>query len=273
MPLIFDIQNAKIPYIIVPRCSLTASALKKKRLKKRIGNMVYFNRFIKNAAGIQYLTDREKEESGDHWNKNGFVIPNGITVPDINKTYHSDRIEMTFIGRIDVYHKGLDLLLEVCHKLSESLKTSKVHISLYGSGKKKDVEAVKSMINRCSGIVDYMGPVQGYEKHLVLMETDVFLLTSRFEGMPMGVLEALSYRIPIMITNGTNMAPVVEEYDCGWCDDVSEEGISKLFQRVMEERDLIAEKGEKGINAAYSYDWNTIAQKTHRVLESIVEKG
>lgn len=38
-----------IPYIVVPRCSLTSAAQNSKRLKKRIGNILFFNSFIANA--------------------------------------------------------------------------------------------------------------------------------------------------------------------------------------------------------------------------------
>lgn len=273
MPLMVDVQKSKIPYIIVPRCSLTASALKKKRFKKMLANLVYFSSFMKKAAGIQYLTEQEKEESGERWNANGIVIPNGITVPDVVKEYHSDKIEATFIGRIDVYHKGLDLLLAACAKIIDEMKKAHMHISIYGAGVQEDVDSVKSAIQRCSGVVDYLGPVHGSEKEKVLLDSDVFLLTSRFEGMPMGLLEAMSYGIPVIITKGTNMIPVVEKYGCGWYDEISEAGIIRMLRTMIKERDLIPEKGKRGINAAHAYDWSNIARQTHQVLVDIVGKG
>ena len=36
------------------------------------------------------------------------------------------------------------------------------------------------------------------EKRQILLDTDVFIQTSRFEGMPMGILEALSYGLPCL---------------------------------------------------------------------------
>ena len=50
-----------------------------------------------------------------------------------------------------------------------------------------------------------MGGVYGDNKVKVLLDTDIFILTSRYEGMPMGVLEAWSYGIPCILSDGTNM--------------------------------------------------------------------
>lgn len=272
MPLMRDVQAAKIPYILVPRCSLTASAQKKKAIKKRLGNFLYFNRFMKNAAGIQYLTEQEKAESGERWNKNGFVIPNGITMPEIEKTYHNNRIECVFIGRIDIYHKGLDMLLAVCSELADAMKEAGMHLTIYGAGNTQDVETVKKMIEmHGNDVVDYCGPVHGKEKEKVLLNADAFILTSRFEGMPMGLLEAMSYGIPVIITEGTNMVSVVEKYNCGWTCDTTETAIKSLIQTVIKEQDQIPSKGRQGRIAANTFDWSSIALETHKVLENIIQ--
>ena len=270
MPLIRDIQKARIPYVVVPRCSLTYSAQQKKRLKKIVGNYLYFNRFLRKASGIQYLTNQEKKESGEHWNSNGFVIPNGINIPNIKKGYNTGKIECTFIGRIDFYHKGLDLLLNAIMQSVDIMSKANMHLSIYGWGLPDDLEKLNVAIKKCNSIVEFRGPVHGNAKEKVLLESDVFFLTSRFEGMPMGLLEAMSYGIPVMITKGTNMKSIVKKYDCGWYSDSSETGIKKMIQAIICERESIPEKGENGVRAAELFDWSNIAKKTHEELEKIV---
>ena len=75
--IITDLQKAKIPYIIVPRSTMTVQAQHKNRLKKLVGNLLWFNKMIKKAAAIQYLTNEEQLESAK-WKVKSFVIPNGI---------------------------------------------------------------------------------------------------------------------------------------------------------------------------------------------------
>ncbi len=272
MPLIRDIQKARIPYVVVPRCSLTCSAQQKKRLKKSVGNFLYFNSFLRKAAGIQYLTKQEKKESGEHWNSNGFVIPNGINIPQIKKEYNTGKIECTYIGRIDFYHKGLDLMLNAIIQLSDIISKANMHLNIYGWGSQDDIEKLNETIKRCNKIVEFKGPVHGNEKEKVLLESDVFFLTSRFEGMPMGLLEAMSYGIPVMITKGTNMNPIVKKFNCGWYSDSSEIGIKKMIQAIIYERKSIPEKGKNGVRAAKLFDWSNIARKMHEELDKIVAK-
>ena len=42
--------------------------------------------------------------------------------------------------------------------------------------------------------------VTGEVKEKLLLDSDIFIQTSRFEGMPLGIIEALSYGIPCLIT-------------------------------------------------------------------------
>ena len=45
--------------------------------------MLIFNEFLRNARAIQYLTQGEYEASGDKWNKNHIIIPNGCEIPPV----------------------------------------------------------------------------------------------------------------------------------------------------------------------------------------------
>ena len=58
-------------------------------------------------------------------------------------------------------------------------------------------------------VLKLCGPIAGADKKKVLKDADLFLHTSRSEGHPMGVLEALAYGIPCLLTPGTNMASEV----------------------------------------------------------------
>ena len=64
--IIYDIQKASIPYIIIPRSELTQKAQKKNRFKKIIGNILYFKAFAKKAAAIMYLSEKERRHYQRH---------------------------------------------------------------------------------------------------------------------------------------------------------------------------------------------------------------
>lgn len=272
--IIIEIRKKKIPYIIVPRCSLTKDALNKKKIKKFIANQFFYKNFLKKALAIQYLTNNEREESGLKWNKNNIVIPNGINIPNIVKKFNKDKIECSFIGRIDIYHKGLDMLLEVCSKIKEKLEENNYFISIYGDGNKKDVQKLLYEIksNGLEKNIEYKGPIYDKEKENVLKKTDIFILTSRFEGLPMGILEALSYGIPVLVTKGTNMADIIDEYEAGWSSDTTVDGIIKILTEAINSKKELKYKKEQCIKLAKIFSWEEIAKNTHEILLNLINK-
>ena len=63
------LRKAKIPYIIIPHGCLSQQAQNSKKLKKTIGNLLFFNKFIKKAKAIQCLSKKEMDNTNFN-NKN-----------------------------------------------------------------------------------------------------------------------------------------------------------------------------------------------------------
>src|SRR5690606_35698220 len=102
-------------------------------IKKMVGNFLFFSRFIKKAAAIQYLTQKEYLDSGDKWNDKHIIIPNGIDEKKrLKGKFNTNIIKGIFIGRLDIYHKGLDLLIEACGKMKVELESNNCKIYIHG---------------------------------------------------------------------------------------------------------------------------------------------
>ncbi len=80
-----------IPYVIIPHGSLTMEALNKKKMKKRLANMLLFNKFIEKAIAIQYLSKVEYDSS--NYGENKFICTNGISFP-LEKKKNSIQINL-----------------------------------------------------------------------------------------------------------------------------------------------------------------------------------
>lgn len=273
--LIKDIKKNNIPYILVPRSQLTFGAQNNKALKKRIGNMIYFNRFIKGAAAVQYLTDQEAEDSSA-WGLKGVIIPNGITQRTLKpkSKFRKSKINIVYIGRIDIYQKGLDLLIEACAKIKEFLIEKQVEISLYGKPTEGDLEKIQDKIQEyhLENQLIVCAAVFGEDKYSVLENTDIFIMTSRFEGLPMGLIEALSFGCPSIVTPGTNLAKEVMESNAGWVSESDADSIANTIQIAVEEVfSCGSKKSEGAYNLAKNYMWDDIAVMTHNICETIVK--
>ena len=265
------LERVGIPYIINPRGSLTKQARSNgSKWKKQIAHWLYFDRFIKNASSIQFLTKQEYEDS-IFGCKNHFLLPNGFSTPStIKSSFSKDVIKVVFIGRIDIYHKGLDILVEACFPIAETLRKAGVIFDIYGP-LNDNAEKLKSLL-REKGLDDMFelkGETSGKDKEQVLLNADAFVLTSRFEGHPMGLIEALAYGLPAIVTVGSNMKEEIEVADAGWACETSVESVRNGLLKMIEEKDCFIVKSINAAILAKKYDWNVLAKRLHEELKKL----
>ncbi len=258
------LRKNKIPYIIIPHGELTKEAQKKKWLKKKAANFLLFNKFINGASAIQCLSQRELETT--KFGKKKFIGTNGIDMPKIRKNnFNENKINFTYIGRLDPFHKGIDLMIKAIALRKDLLLENNCFFNLYGPDRFGWGDGIRKMIseNGVENLVQLHSEVSGAEKEKILLDTDVFIQTSRFEGMPMGILEALSYGLPILITEGTTLGSCVREYNAGWVAETSAESIAKSFEKIIEEKARFEEKGQQAIRLVEeNFEWSKVAKET-----------
>ena len=273
--IIRDVQKNHIPYIIIPRSQLTHQGQQKKPLKKWLGNLIYYKRLVSKAAAVQYLTNQEKQDSGEKWNKNSFVLPNGIFMQNMYaKTFSSDKIQAVYIGRLEKYQKGLDLLVQAIARLQDKLRETHFTLALYGPDYGATQTYLLDLIHQhaLKQIISLRPAVFKEEKDQALRKADVFVMTSRFEGHPMGLIEALAYGLPCIATTGTNMREEIEKFDAGWTADNTVDSIAAALTKMLEERDQFAKKEQNARALAAQYDWDEIARRSHQIYKGILEK-
>lgn len=271
----YTLRQMNIPYIIIPRGSLTESAQNIKFLKKKLGNIISFNYFIKKAIAIQYLTNEEYRTSGDKWNTNNIIIPNGVELKQsVKKWDDNPSLRGIFIGRKDIYHKGLDILIETCIQLRQDLIKHNCTIYLYGPdrGKSRSFLRHKVQVNQLENIVFLKDGIYDEAKERILLDSDFFILTSRFEGHPTGLLEALSYGLPCLVTTGSNMAEEIKKYDAGWIASNDKQSLGNAFITLLNERIKLKEKGKRALELSKQYSWDVIAKKTCLEYNKLLDK-
>lgn len=266
------LRYRNIPYIIIPRGSLTKQAFFNhgvlNYIKKKIACWFLFCPYTRNATAIQYLTEQEYIDSGNGWCRNHFILPNGISIPESCKVdFSPDRIKGVFIGRPSMLHKGLDILAEACAIVRDEMRAAQFTIECH-MPKKEDYDVIVDMVNKkgISDIIQIKDGVFGNDKERTLMSADVFIMTSRFEGHPMALIEALSYGLPVAVTEGSNMRKEIAASNAGWTCDTSVEGVVAMLGAIMGERYLLSEKGANARTLATDYKWNNIAKTFHEEI-------
>lgn len=259
-----------VPYVLTPRGGLTRGAAQSSCLKKTIADRLFFRRFVRNAVALHCLTENEAEESR-HWHSRIFVVGNGIELqapPKPGKQYEQDSslLEIVFVGRLSIYHKGLDVLLEGIAAHKSKVGSPRFRIRLYGPGEDGSRQKLLNLIARMGieEIVSIHPPVYGAEKADLLHSADVFVLTSRFEGHPMGVLEALAAGVPCMLSDGTNLAGEIEEAGAGWrIQELSSSGVQKGLAAIERTgREQLLQMSCDAKQFALRFSWSEIASRT-----------
>lgn len=259
-----QLRASGVPYIIIPHGSLTKQAQKKKWLKKAVANILLFNRFINHAAAIQCLSQLELDSTD--FEKNKFIGTNGINIPPImKKDFSIQGIKFVYIGRLDAYHKGIDLLLESFHKKADIIRKNNCNLTICGPDFNGQFANVQALIkeNGIEDIVKLKHEITGEDKETVLLDADVFIQTSRFEGMPMGILEALSYGLPCLVTTGTTIGNIIEESDAGWCCETNAQAISLKIEQAVQEKESFQKKSENArLLVEKHFSWTDISKGT-----------
>lgn len=122
------------------------------------------------------------------------VIKNTVVQPDSNP-YNPGSSNLTFMGFIEE-RKGLfDLIkaFDLC-RISDD-----VTLNIYGSGENDALNRLNVEINRKERIV-YQGWVDATERPGIFKDTAIFILPSYYEGLPMALLEAMAFGIPVIST-------------------------------------------------------------------------
>lgn len=113
-----------------------------------------------------------------------------------------------------------------------------VKFILGGTGSEADEASINKLFQE-KGIADHVvfpGWVRGEVKDMLLREADVFFLPSYNEGMPMSVLDAMGYGLPVVSTNVGGIPKIVHDGENGYCCNAGEiKEFSKNIIRLLQD--------------------------------------
>jgi glycosyltransferase involved in cell wall biosynthesis len=122
-------------------------------------------------------------------------------------------------------------------------------------------------------MIEIVGPKYDQEKWRHFLACDVYVQTSRTEGMPMSVLEAMALGRPCLVTLGTNMGPFVREAG-GWQCQPNPESIFEAIKSTYEKKDTLQTLGQRARELIQArFIWRKIAQELGEKYAEIIEKN
>lgn len=246
-----------IPYIIVPHGCITEKSQSHNKIKKIVANILFFNNFIDKSVSIQYLNENERDES--IIKKHKYIISgNGIYVS--NEKNKSINKNLVFIGRYDIKVKGLDLIVNTVVENKKWFIDNNVKILLYGRNTGNGYENLYKMIekNDISSILVLNDAIYGDDKKKLLLESYAFLQVSRHEGQPMGILEALSFGVPCIVTYETSFGNYVNRNQCGIGINFDSKELFSAIERIVFDRDFRNKCAFNSNIVEKDYNWENV---------------
>ncbi len=141
-------------------------------------------------------------------------IPNPVEVDDPSSDTLAGRRahDLLFLGRLE-HDKGIFDLLEALQLLRTEFPS--VRLQCGGDGDVIEVKRRAETLGLGSA-VRYLGWVRGDAKQRLLASSTVYVLPSYYEGLPMGVLEAMAAGLPVVATSVGGIPGAITDGEDGY---------------------------------------------------------
>lgn len=205
------------------------------------------------------------------------IIENGINIEqtlfnsnkwDIPGNY-TFKYNVGFIGRLKEI-KNPKLFIDIQKRLREN-GYSTYQFLIYGNGPMK-VELDKYINSRK---LDDCVKMMGHEENIeaAIRKLDILLITSKNEGLPMVLLEAMALNIPVMSTNVGGISDVLDAGECGTlidCDSI-EGFVSHLIDYTLNSDEYMAKANKAYLKVVNHYSSDINSQKHIELYKEVID--
>jgi len=282
------------PVVISPHGMLDPWALKNSAWKKKLVGWLFANESLRQAVCIHALCQSEAESIRAYGLKNPIaVIPNGVILPDFDRSVFNferptKRRRLLFLGRIHP-KKGLKELIEAW-SMVQGAWGAEWELVIAGWDDGGHLDGLKKYafslgfqwsvdelgFDSClpPSALSFVGPKFGAEKDALLRSVDAFILPSFSEGLPMSILEAWSYCLPVMMTSQCNI-PI--GFDLGAAVRIEPEvnriadGLRQFFALPEDNRIAMGLRGRRIVQDHFA--WDKVAEDMCRVYSWLLYGG
>lgn len=194
-----------------------------------------------------------------------FLLPSGLRLEEYRSTPRSARSGILSLGRV-AEHKNLPLLLATFEQLKQRGFEGKLTIAGDGPVMEDLRKAVAG--SPVGHDVEILGPVTDLEKCRLLADSALFMITSRREGFPRVVAEAMASGLPVVTTDypGNGTKDVVRATDCGLVADPEPSALAEAAETALQRWNRYS---DNGLAYAQSLDWATMAQDLEQKVSDL----
>lgn len=225
---------------------------------------------IKKSDIVITLSEKLRKEYKDRFgNIELRVIKNVIEQPKINPMPHG-RFTLVFLGKI-CGTKGIFELLEA---LAENKEKYKGHLLLRFGGNDETERACQYIKdNGIEDIAHFEGWVSGEKKAELFNSADALILPSWVEALPICILEAMSYSLPVIATRVGGIPDIVKNEQNGLLiEPHNKKQMIDAIDALLNNHQLCEEMGQKASATAEEYLPSRVFGKLEEVYNKLITK-
>ncbi|MEL6381815.1 MAG: glycosyltransferase family 4 protein [Cyanobacteria bacterium J06626_18] len=209
----------------------------------------------------------------EHWAKLR-IIHCGVEPDLFAPAPHKDQGKrLLYVGRLAAM-KGLPVLFEALAQLRE--RYPDMTLTVVGDGQERpEIEASAQHLG-LGHMVNFVGYKSQTEVREYLQQTDIFILPSFAEGVPVVLMEAMAASVPVLTTQIAGVPELVEHGESGWLvPPGDQQSLADSLAMLVEDTDLRKRLGESGrAKVASDFNVETEAKKLADIFrQTIVGEG
>lgn len=240
----------------------------RKNLLVKKGFVLYL-KWVLRSANLILLLDKDSLRDYKPYNSNLVQVGNSIICPELPEGRHVLREgkvrEILFVGRLSK-DKRVEPIIRAVEGMGKAgsgdegsgMDGSETRLTIVGDG-----EEYHNLIPYAGERIRFVGAVPPKEVKEYMQNSDILVMNSSFEGVPMTILEAISYGLPVVSTNVGGIGEALHFGQDSEETDGTAEGIQAAIRRIESHYDVYSRNAYENSKA---YDYRTLNRKVYDLL-------
>ncbi|MEC7264095.1 MAG: glycosyltransferase family 4 protein [Bacteroidota bacterium] len=208
----------------------------------------------------------------EYYKKNGakvYIMPNPCSFNILENRENPREKVAVAVGNLDRYHhKGFDNLIPL---IAPVLKENpEWRLKIVGAG--KDGLIFLTDLAETHGISEQV-EFTGFSSNVaeIMKKSEIFILSSRFEGLPMVMLEAMSQGLACVSYNcKTGPSDIIQDGVNGLLvEDQDQEAMANALRRIINDGELRSMLGKQALGSLERFDMNAIYENYLKIFKEI----
>ena len=204
------------------------------------------------------------------FDKNIFVINNGVNIEQHNKVIlENNIIQLLVVSRL-VSQKNIDSII----KAVKVMENENIILNIVGDG--SEINNLKLLVKKyeLDKKINFIGKIENTKLNEYLKNADIFIQASNYEGLPHSILEAMNFEIPILSTDVGGCSVLLNKGERGYIIPmpVSEVEISEGIRKIINNKNEAKSKARLAKNYLnQEHNFNTNAEIYDEKIKEVVK--